>query len=378
MLSPRQPITSSPYAVQTIRDATASVADNAVQLGGINASQYVRTADPRLSDSRTPTAGSASYIQNQNSVSQPGNFTISGQGTANVLQATQFNIGGIRVLGTLSISGGNISAGPFAGDPANASGNSYFGSNAGLGNVTGINNSFFGSFAGLSSNNNWNSFFGAKAGLSSNGTFNSFFGGSAGQNNSTGNNNSFFGLSAAFSNTVGSNNTIIGANADVIQPNLSFATALGSGAVVSTSNTVALGRSSDTVQVPGGLGVAGIGAFSSNVGIGFSSPGARLSVVASGATEITGAAQSSVFRTTAGSLGTNAGDELHWPASASSPATTPVWASEDVELAPALVGLRLRLDWVWTWTTQCGRAMRPCGFIQMATSGSGRATLLTN
>lgn len=49
-LPQRQPVSSSPYAVQSL---------NATQLGGVAASQYVQTTDTRLSDSRTPsgTAG---------------------------------------------------------------------------------------------------------------------------------------------------------------------------------------------------------------------------------------------------------------------------------------------------------------------------------
>jgi hypothetical protein len=47
-----------------------------------------------------------------------------------------------------------------------------------------------------------------------------------------------------------------------------------------------------------------------NVGIGTFGPSAKLSVVAPGSTEIAGTAQSSTFRTTAGSLGNTAGDEL--------------------------------------------------------------------
>ncbi|HXI24691.1 MAG TPA: tail fiber domain-containing protein [Pyrinomonadaceae bacterium] len=49
---------------------------------------------------------------------------------------------------------------------------------------------------------------------------------------------------------------------------------------------------------------------SGKVGIGTRSPGAKLSVVAPNSTEIVGTAQSTTFRTTAGSLGDNAGDEL--------------------------------------------------------------------
>lgn len=40
-------------------------------------------------------------------------------------------------------------------------------------------------------------------------------------------------------------------------PNLSFATAIGAGSVVSSNNTVVLGRAADTVQIPGSLNVAG-------------------------------------------------------------------------------------------------------------------------
>jgi hypothetical protein len=42
-LSPRQPISSSPYSIQTL---------NAAQLGGVPAGQYVQTSDARLSDAR--------------------------------------------------------------------------------------------------------------------------------------------------------------------------------------------------------------------------------------------------------------------------------------------------------------------------------------
>src|SRR6266581_9336493 len=70
LLTPRQQVTATPYA---IRSANASLADsatnastatNALQLGGVTASQYVQTNDSRLSDARPPTAGSSNYIQN--------------------------------------------------------------------------------------------------------------------------------------------------------------------------------------------------------------------------------------------------------------------------------------------------------------------------
>lgn len=51
--------------------------------------------------------------------------------------------------------------------------------------------------------------------------------------------------------------TTVLARADGGANNLNFATAIGAGAVVSTSNTVVLGRNTDTVQVPGSLNVSG-------------------------------------------------------------------------------------------------------------------------
>lgn len=185
--------------------------------------------------------------------------------------------------------------------------NSFFGRNAGSSNTTGGDNSFFGFQAGLSSNNNNNSFFGFQSGRDTTGINNSFFGWSSGRSNTTGTNNSFFGVQAGLNNDVGirnvfvgrdagltntsgnnnvavgfnaglntltgnnnvylgsgaglannlgSNNTVLGANANTGGPN-NFATAVGAGAVVTTDNTVVLGRSSDTVKVPGDAAVAG-------------------------------------------------------------------------------------------------------------------------
>src|SRR5207249_3246106 len=108
VLSPRQPVTSTPYAIRsasaTVAD-TASTATNATQLGGVAAGQYVLTSDSRLSDPRSPTAGSANYIQNTTAQQAGSNFNISGNGTAggtlsaNIVNAsTQYNIGGNRVF----------------------------------------------------------------------------------------------------------------------------------------------------------------------------------------------------------------------------------------------------------------------------------------
>lgn len=75
LLAPRQPITSSPYAVQTI---------NAEQLGGFPASEYVRK-----------TAGGTDFIQNTTTQQANANFNIVGTGI----------VGGTLGVGTTPASG---------------------------------------------------------------------------------------------------------------------------------------------------------------------------------------------------------------------------------------------------------------------------------
>src|SRR5881227_2908777 len=106
LLTPRQQVTSTPYAIRsanassadTATNATnatnATTATNATQLGSVAASQYVQTNDLRLSDARTPTPGSPNYVQTNPSSAQNANFNISGNGTVGgTLSAAQFNIG---------------------------------------------------------------------------------------------------------------------------------------------------------------------------------------------------------------------------------------------------------------------------------------------
>ena len=229
LLSPRQSVTSAPYA---IRSLNADTATNSTQLGGLDANQYVQTNDPRLSNERDPVAGSFYYIQNRQSQQPLANFNISGNGTAagtlsgNTINATtQFNINNNRVLSSAGTD------------------NLFVGISAGTNN-TGFSNTFAGRSAGTNN---------------SSGNFNSFFGHFAGTNNTTGSNNTFFGRNAGTINTVGSNNTAIGASANVSINNLTYATAIGAGSTVDESNTVVLGRNngSDTVSVPGDLTVTG-------------------------------------------------------------------------------------------------------------------------
>ncbi|MGQ0542054.1 MAG: tail fiber domain-containing protein [Blastocatellia bacterium] len=246
-LSPRRQITRTPYAInsgmadqalfavnannaqnavnaQTALTAAnadnATTANNAIQLGGTAANQFVQTTDPRLADPRNPLPGNTNYIQNSNSQQAASNFNIGGNGTAGgiltggiVNALTQFAIGGNRILsnpGTL-----NLFAGTNAGRISTGNGNSFFGADAGFSNTSGQSNSFFGVSAGkLNSTVSGNSFFGAFSGAkNTTGGFNAFFGSSSGSENTTGSSNSFFGADAGKSNTTGTFNAFFGTGA---------------------------------------------------------------------------------------------------------------------------------------------------------------------
>src|SRR5262245_59850060 len=87
-LTPRQQITAAPHALfsftssyaesarSTLTASIATTAENALQLGGVPADQYVQTNDPRLS----PVPASSLYIQNTTTPQTSSNFNISGNG----------------------------------------------------------------------------------------------------------------------------------------------------------------------------------------------------------------------------------------------------------------------------------------------------------
>ncbi|HEX8734219.1 MAG TPA: tail fiber domain-containing protein [Pyrinomonadaceae bacterium] len=291
-LTPRQPLTSSPFAVQSL---------NAQMLGGFSFSQFIQQNDSRLSDDRNPLAGSANYIQNQTAGAQAGNFNLSGNGilggilSANsVNAATNFKIGNAVVFSTPnqtsvvagqsanhaivsansaffgyragfssnSFSFSNTFIGSEAGQATTVGWNNTFvGKHAGYFNVSGTGNSAFGSDAGKGSGSgaaSFNSIFGYEAGVTVNGNRNSFFGYQAGRQNqtavdnaffgylagtaTTANNNSFFGSGAGDSNTTGANNVFVGRDAGTNNTTGSFNTAVGGdsggGAKTGSGNTL--------------------------------------------------------------------------------------------------------------------------------------------
>ena len=271
LLTPRQAVTSTPYAVRsassgnadTATNATnAATATNATQLGGVAAGLYVQTNDSRLSDARSPTAGSGNYIQNA-SAGQTGNFNITGDGTVGstltgklVNTSTQYLIGFVRAMGAPCCNS-NFFAGLFAG-------------NIDLSMMTGGGNSFFGDFAGaVDTTGQFDAFLGYRSGqLNTTGSNNTFVGSDAGTLNTDGSGNTFVGVSAGAANTTGIRNTIVGAGATFGSANLSNATAIGHNAEVDQSNSLVLGS------------IGGVnGGIDTNVGIGTTAPVFRLHVV---------------------------------------------------------------------------------------------------
>ena len=289
IMSPRQPLTSSVYAIRALSAATADSATTATsatnatnatnagnsdQLGGVAANQYVLTTDPRLTVS-------GNFIQNTTSQQTASNFNISGNGTAGgvlsastVNSSTQYNIASNRVF-TVNGGGPNANSNTVAGVGAGTSlapststlgnTNSFFGWIAGNGNITGNNNSYFGALAGRmvdGTNNTFvgadsgsqatsggnNSFFGATTGRKTTGGGNTFVGTATGSDNTAGSQNTFIG-SFIFGNINGNGNTLVGAGAALNSPDLLNATAIGFEAGVNQNNSLVLGNSSVSVGI---------------------------------------------------------------------------------------------------------------------------------
>ena len=255
-------------------------------------------ADAVVSTSNTVVLG-----RGADTVQIPGALNVTATFGASIINAaTQYNIGGSRILGNAGNS--NLFAGIGAGAVNTGSNNSFFGRNAGTNNSTGSFNAFFGESAGTTNTQgNANSFFGFNAGIINTGTSNSFFGyragvnntggfsnaffgWEAGRNNSMGTGNSFFGIAAGEFNTTGSSNSFIGSSSGFItgpgggdknttlgadatvNSGLSNATAIGAGAYAIQNNTLVLGS----------INGSGRGTADTNVGIGTTQPLARLHI----------------------------------------------------------------------------------------------------
>jgi hypothetical protein len=146
-----------------------------------------------------------------------GNFTLTG--LTNVAL-------GFEAMPSLTNGGVNTALGAYAlVHDTSGSSNTAVGVDALLANLIGNQNTAVGGYALNSSLGYYNVAVGAPALY----------------NNTTGNSNTAIGLGSGGTNTTGSSNTFLGVSADASVGNLIDATAIGAGAVVSTSNAMALG-----------------------------------------------------------------------------------------------------------------------------------------
>ena len=302
VLSPRQAITSVPYA---IRARNATLATNSTQLGGVDADQYVTgqvvrsvnniadnvtlaagnniTITPSGNTLTIASTGGGGGINNQTSLQTGANFNIDGSGAANSFTAagtvsgdivnaqTNYSIGGTTVFSTpntSSVAVGQLSrhnlfiggtdstfVGYKTGQAANlfSSANTFVGSQSGLANTSGKNNSFFGTKAGFSmTDGEKNSYFGTFAGsIEESGLENSLFGYAT---TGLGDKNVVVGANAI---AVGFANTLIGAGTQTELVGVNNSTAIGAGAGVYSSNTIVLGTNAETTKIPGAFSVSG-------------------------------------------------------------------------------------------------------------------------
>ncbi|MCO6499990.1 MAG: hypothetical protein J5I47_06380 [Vicingus serpentipes] len=181
------------------------------------------------------------------------------------------------LAGRIDYNNGNTFFGSTAGQNNTGTWNTFIGSNAGNGNITGTNNTYIGRdagaygsgggsnvligyYAGTSNTNSFNTYVGEQSGANStSGSYNTFLGRNAGLGNTTGYRNTFVGGESGQNNTTGYYNLALGYNAGFSSGNLTNATAIGYNATVNISDAIVLGSGA-------------------NIGIGTSSPSARLDV----------------------------------------------------------------------------------------------------
>jgi hypothetical protein len=228
------------------------------------------------------TTGFAANFDNTDATNPSATVFAVNNGTGPVAVITQTNASNISPALSISSAGsgpsitatGSIEALQFVGDGSGLSGITVPDVSITAANESvSIGKSAGTSFQGVSigdqvgGGGSGNVFIGKSAGIANTGNNNLFAGWQAGMSNFDGNNNIFIGpgagggVTSGVSQTTGDNIVLIGTHADIgATPGINNAVAIGEGAVVNASNAIVLGNSS------------------TNVGIGFSAPTARLDV----------------------------------------------------------------------------------------------------
>ena len=277
-LAPRQALASSPFTIRSLSAIAADSASDSAKLGGVAANQFVVTTDPRMTDPRTPLAGSADYVQNRTNQQAATNFNISGRGTANSFEAiSRFELNGQTIM---SAQGTNNLAVGLQAATGPGQNNSAFGFLAGQG-VVGSGNSFFGTQSGANSSGFNNSFFGFGAGNGAGGSSDTIVGSFSGNALGSSSNVSILGSNALVIPNTG-NQTLVGAQTIADRDS----TAIGAFAQAGVINSTAVGARATVTQsnalVLGAINGVNGAAADTNVGIGTTAPATRLHVSGTG------------------------------------------------------------------------------------------------
>jgi len=182
---------------------------------------------------------------------------------------------GNEALGLNQSASGNVAVGQRALYINRGANNTAMGLFAMANNNTGTENTAIGQLAlQFSNTGSFNTALGASAlYVNNSGSNNTSLGYYSGLGNTSGSNNTFVGFQAGRGNLSGGQNTIIGENANVLLDNLNIATAIGSAARVSASNTIILGDTVNRPQV--GIGVTAVGKTLSGTQFEIASQGAN-------------------------------------------------------------------------------------------------------
>jgi hypothetical protein len=287
-LSPRQPLTSTPYAIKSLAADTAlnasiastatfatnatnaTNAGNATTLGNVPASQYLQTNGSG--------AGLTSLNASSISTGTLANARLGQIPTANIADnaVTAAKIAGGQVVKSINSLQDNVTISAGAGISVTPSGSTLtIASTAGnpVLNQTTLQAGANFNIAGTGTANILNAatqfnIDGSRVLFTPGpGSGNVVVGTIAGTTTASGNNNTILGNSAGNLVSTGTRNTILGAQADLLADGLTNATAIGFRARADVSNSLILG------------GIAGINAgIDTNVGIGTSAPTSKLEV----------------------------------------------------------------------------------------------------